>query len=97
MSALSNAELPAFTTLEQICAYCGLAASRVNPSLAHLESSDTSTQVAQAVIINDSEGLPRLIVRMSIPLSSDYATSSQDLWLDSEELSNTAVPAAFKV
>ena len=96
MSALANNEIPTITSLEQAAAWAALALSRVNPSLSVLETSDESTAVAQTAIIRSSTGAPRLVARISIELDAAYTTSGNDLWLDSLELSNTAIPADLK-
>lgn len=53
--------------------------------------------VAQTSIFQANDGSIRFFCRGSIPVDPNYANStSQKLWQNAQELSNTALPAAFK-
>lgn len=84
-------------TLEKLGAWVGLALARVNPTLKILESPDTEPQrVAEVVLIKADDGSTRLIVRLSIPVTEDYGSSTNKFWQNTTEISNTALPTAFK-
>lgn len=84
-------------TLEKLGAWVGLALARVNPTLKILESPDAEPQrVAEVVLIKADDGSTRLIVRLSIPVAEDYGSSTNKFWQNTTEISNTALPTAFK-
>ena len=84
-------------TLEKLAAWVGLALARCNPSLKILEGANDSPQrAAQAVLIKADDGSYRLVVRLSIQVADAYAESTQKFWFNAQELSGTALPAAFK-
>ncbi|MGL4640372.1 MAG: hypothetical protein ACRCVX_11690 [Shewanella sp.] len=99
MTALTiSTDIPTnINTLEKLAAWLGLALARVNPTLKILESPDAEPQrVGQCALIKADDGSTRLIVRLSIPISEDYATNTVKFWQTAAELSNTALPTAFK-
>lgn len=84
-------------TLEKLAAWVGLALARTNPSLKILESPDASPQrAAEAVLLKADDNSYRLIVRVSIPIADAYAENTTKFWTNATELSNTALPAAYK-
>lgn len=99
MTAISiSTDIPSnINTLEKLAAWVGLALSRCNPSLKILENPNSdSERAAQAVLIKADDGSFRLVLRLSIAVQDDYATSGNKFWINAQELSNTALPAAFK-
>lgn len=84
-------------TLEQLGAWVGLGLARCNPSLKILENPDAAPErAAQAVLIKADDGSYRLVIRLSLKVADNYAEATQKFWFNAEELSNTALPAAFK-
>lgn len=84
-------------TLERLATWAIMALRRTNPTQKVLEVADTSpVNVAQAALIQADDGSVRFFGRVSISVASDYAEDATvKLWMKSEELSNTALPAGF--
>lgn len=98
-SFTSGTDLPSnINTLERLAAWVGLALTRVNPTAQVLEVPFADPErVAQAFLIRADDNTARLIVRLSLPISDDYATNtSAKFWQNANEISNTALPTAFK-
>ena len=73
-----------------------LALARCNPDLDILEQDGSATRAVDLGIIIDSTGTPRLVGRISIALSADYAeNSATKLWAKALELSTVALPTGF--
>lgn len=85
-------------TLERLAAWSIMALRRVNPTQKVLEVADTTpVNAAQAALIQADDGSVRFFGRVSISVESDYAEDNVNkLWMKAEELSNTALPEAFK-
>lgn len=84
-------------TLEKLAAWVGLALARCNPSLKILENPNADPErAAQAVLIKADDGSYRLVIRLSLKIADNYAEATQKFWFNTEELSGTALPAAFK-
>jgi len=87
---------PQINTVERLAAYSALLLSRVNPTLSILEVlGEPEIRAAFAGVGTDSTGRQRLIMRISLELDANYASSTEALWLDVKELSNVQVPAQF--
>lgn len=100
MTALNIAtDIPTnINTVEKLAVWAGLALERCNPTLKILEAPETEPQrAAQAVLIRADDASHRTIIRISIPVSSDYASNSTvKFWQNATELSNVALPTAYK-
>lgn len=85
-------------TLEKLAAWVGLALERCNPTLKILESPDATPQrVAEAVLIKADDATHRMIIRLTIPIVSDYASNSTvKFWQQALPLSDVALPTAYK-
>lgn len=98
MTTITNASIPssASSSLERLGAWAILALARCNPDLDILEESGSQTRAVQVGIIIDDTGVPRLVGRVSIALSADYAeNATTKLWAKALELSTTALPTGF--
>lgn len=98
MSAINiGTQIPnSIVTLEQLAAWCLLTLSRINPTLAVLESDVRSELAVQTGIFTAADESQRLLLRASIKLDPDYTSDrSKKLWMFAEELSNVQVPASF--
>lgn len=94
-----TADIPSnINTLERLAVWAVVALRRVNPTLQVLElPGGQPERAAQAAIIQADDDTIRMFGRISIPLDSGYAeTNGVKLWMHAQELSNTALPAAFK-
>lgn len=84
-------------TLEKLAAWVGLALARCNPSQRILEIPNSDApRAAEATLIKADDGSHRLVVRLSIPIADNYSEVTQKFWFNATEVSNTALPAAFK-
>lgn len=84
-------------TLEQLHAWSGLTLTRLNPTLAVLESDNFAQYVIQSGIFSAADNTNRLLIRGSIALDPNYVSDrSKKLWMFASEFSNVAIPAAFK-
>jgi len=95
----ASTDLPTnINTLEKLAAWVGQALTRCNPSLKVLELANAQpSRAAEAVLIKADDNSFRLVVRMVLPISDDYAAQTRKFWENAQEFSNTALPAAFKV
>lgn len=100
MTALTiSTDIPSnINTVEKLAAWVGLALERCNPTLKILESPDATPQrVAEAVLIKADDGTHRMVIRLTIPISSDYASNSTvKFWQNAQVLSDVALPTAYK-
>ena len=97
MSALVNNQIPAVNTAEQLIAYAGLLMSRINPTIAFLETENTSIKACQVTIGRSADGTELLIIRTAIPLAVDWdSDKTKPLWQLVGVVSDTAVPPAYR-
>lgn len=99
MTAVSlTTDIPTnINTLEKLAAWVGLALARCNPSQRILEIPNSDApRAAEATLIKADDGSYRLVVRLSIPIFDNYSEQTQKFWFNADEISNTALPAAFK-
>jgi len=105
MSALDlSADSPAsIATAEQGLAWLGLLLFDLNKGKTYKEANGTSIDsglapLVDVSIVTTADGNQRMIMRVSLELDPAYATdTSSKLWQFAEPLSDTVVPAAFKV
>lgn len=85
-------------TLEKLAAWVGLALERCNPAGKILEAPNAEPQrVAEAVLIRADDSSHRLVIRISIPINSNYPeNSSVKFWQHALEIDSTALPTAYK-
>lgn len=97
MSSLTNPQVPAFNTVEQLTAYCGLLMARINPTVAFLETENTSIRACQVTIGRAADGTELLIVRTAIPLAANWESdNTKPLWQVVGVVSDTTVPPSYK-
>jgi len=76
----------------------GLALARCNPTARLLEDPNAAPQrICETVMIRADDNSLRLVVRLSIPIADGYAENTAKFWNNANEISNTALPAAYKV
>lgn len=98
MTTITAASIPssASASLEKLTAWALLAMGRCNPDIDVLEEDGVATRAVQVGIIIDSTGTPRLVGRISIALSADYAeNAATKLWVKALELGTVALPTGF--
>lgn len=92
-------DIPAsINTLERLAMWSLMALRRVNPTLSVTEvANQPAEKVAQTALIQADDNKIRFIGRVSIDIPNDYAEdNSVKLWMKANELSNTALPDAYK-
>lgn len=98
MTTITSTSIPssASASLEKLAVWVLTALARCNPDLDILEEDGAATRAVQVGIIVDSTGTPRLVSRVSIALSADYAeNSATKLWAKALDLSSVALPTGF--
>ena len=85
-------------TLERLTMWSIMALRRTNPTLSVLEiTNQPAEKAAQTALIQADDNTIRFIGRVSLEIPNDYADdSTTKLWTKVNELSNTALPAAYK-
>lgn len=99
MTAINIAtDIPsAINTLEKLHVWSGLALANINPSITAIEGVGYTERVSQAgVFYVAADNKYRALIRGSIQMSADYQSVGGKLWTHAQEISNTALPAAFK-
>lgn len=99
MSALSPTPVPASATatFEKLIGWAGLALHRANPRQAVIEvAGNYAERVCQAVILTDTNGIDRLIVRASLELDPSWQSdTTQKLWYWVKPVSETIIAPTF--
>ena len=85
-------------TLERLAMWTLMALRRVNPTLSVIEIANVpSERVAQTALVQADDNTIRFIGRVSLEIPNDYADdNTKKLWTKAKELSNTALPEAYK-
>ena len=75
-----------------------MALRRVNPTLSIIEIANQPAEKAiQTALVQADDNTIRFIGRVSLEIPGDYAEDNTvKLWIKSKELSNTALPEAYK-
>lgn len=85
-------------TLEKLAAWSGFALANLNPALVAIEGPAYTERVSQAgVFYVQADNKYRALVRHSIQMSPDYLAGGNKLWTYAMELSDTPLPAIFKL
>lgn len=98
MTTITSSNIPtsASSSLETLASWVLLALARCNPDLDVLEEEGATTRAIQVGLIIDDTGVPRLVGRISLPLSADYAeNSATKLWAKTQQISSVTLPTAF--
>lgn len=98
MTAINIAtQIPnSIVTIEQLAAWSLLTLSRINPSLAILETDARAELAIQNGIFTAADETTRLLLRASIELDPAYLSDrSKKLWMFAKEFSQTQIPASF--
>lgn len=93
---LTPSQIPAsIDTVEKLGAWVGLLLHRANGTLKVIESPGFSDYACQASVFQADDGTQRLVIRLDLQLSDDYAESGAKLWTQTVPFSNVAIPAAY--
>lgn len=100
MTVFSKTDLPDnVTTLEQLFVWTALALQSTAGSVTVQEIAGAAPELAIActpfrIVATEGDYHDRLVVRASVRLANDWFT--RRVWLASQELSTTALPAIFR-
>ena len=85
-------------TLERLTMWSCMALRRVNPTLSIIEIANQPAEKAvQTALVQADDNTIRFIGRVSLEIPNDYAEdNTKKLWTKAKELSNTALPEAYK-
>ncbi|MBD2775174.1 glucose-6-phosphate dehydrogenase [Iningainema tapete] len=99
MTAFSTSDIPSnIDTLEKLAAWVGLSLASINLTLTAIEAPNYSQRTCQAgTFFIDADNKHRLLIRVSLPMSSDHLSGTSNPWTYAEALSQTAIPNEFKV
>ena len=92
-------DIPAdINTLERLAMWACMALRRVNPTLSIIEIANQPAEKAvQTALVQADDNTIRFIGRVSLEIPQDYAEdNTKKLWIKPKELSNTALPEAYK-
>lgn len=98
MTALLLTEIPTnINTLERLMAWGAFGLQKCNPTKTIIEQANTDPMNVASVSIFRADDLSlRVLLRLNIPLNTNYADSVDPMWVAALELSNTDLPASFK-
>lgn len=99
MTALNiSTDIPTgINSLEKLTVWLGTLMAKLNPTKETREVPNADPErCSQSYLIKDDDGVTRVIVRLSIPINADFASSAAKFWTHALDLSNTEIPAAFK-
>jgi hypothetical protein len=98
MTALILSQIPTnINTVEKLHAWSGFVLQKVNPTKTIVEQSNTDPILVSSVTLFKADDLSqRALIRINLPLDSNYAESTAPMWEAALEISNTDIPAAFK-
>lgn len=83
-------------TVEKLVIWTGTLYSRLNPSLRVAEAENVNSNVASWTIFPGFDGNFYFQCRLTVKISSDYATNPAKFWQNAQELTETVIPLGFK-
>lgn len=96
MSAITNSELPVFTTVEQVAAWAMECLVFLNPTIEIV----TAENVSQPYITRNTgiakDGQTILYGTYIIPINADFNIDPKKIWGKTKEIKDVTVPASFK-
>lgn len=98
MTTLTKTVIPNnINTLEKLTLWAGFALQKVNPTKTIVEQANTDPiNVASVSIFRADDQSLRALIRIDLPIDSNYAESAYPMWVSALELSNTDLPASYK-
>jgi hypothetical protein len=96
---MPDALLASFTNFEQMTVWALLALSDLYRNLPARETvgSTADPPSVEVTTFTDRDYVDRMVIRISLPLRSDYKTFGGKLWMAVQSLGAGAIPAGFKV
>jgi hypothetical protein len=84
-------------TVEKLSAWCSQVLASLNPSATTIEGVGYTERIAQSgVFYVAADNKYRRLIRLSLEVSPDHESGGLRPWQYVQEISNTAIPAAFK-
>lgn len=98
MSQLTLTWIPTtINTVEKLALWVAFVLQKVNPTKAIVEQANTDPiNVCSVSIFRADDQSLRALLRLNIPIDSNYAESTLPMWLNALEISNTDIPADYK-
>ena len=97
MSSLLLNQIPTnINTLERLLLWAAFACQKVNPTKTIVEQSNTDPiNVATVSIFRADDQTLRALVRINLPIDTNYAESADPMWVSALEISNTDIPPSY--
>jgi len=97
MTPLAPSQIPPnCDTLEKLAVWAGLALQAINPSMVAIEGVGYSERVAQGnPFFVAADNRHRMVIRLSIPLDSNYLAGGLKTWTYAQILASTAIPTQY--
>jgi hypothetical protein len=96
MAAITNADLPVFTTIEEVAVWSMEALSYLNPTLQIKTGDNTSQPYFSRATGLTADGETIFYGSFVLPINSDYNIAVGKIWKKVKEVKAITVPAAFK-
>jgi hypothetical protein len=94
---LTNADLPAFSTAEEVGAWAVYTLQQHNKGLKIVETELGAEFFASTGIFTTPSGEDRLLLRATLPLKSNWVLSAESrIWKRVDSQSNVALQAGYK-
>jgi hypothetical protein len=99
MTAFLPSDIPSnVDTLEKLAVWAGLCLTALNPTQVAVEAPNYSARVAQSgVFYIEADNKYRHLIRLSIPVSTEHLSGSNNPWTYSQPLSENPIPDSFKI
>lgn len=96
MTAFTRTQIPlTINTVEKLHAWAATLLDVMNPTLRILEDENISEKATQLVTKPTPSSGTVFIARITLPVVTNYGSSTDPFWQNVNELSNTAIPAAW--
>lgn len=84
-------------TLERLALWAGFGLQKLNPTKTIVEQANTDPiNVASVSIFRADDQSLRALIRIDLPIDTNYAESEDPMWMSALELSNTDLPVSYQ-
>lgn len=83
-------------TVEKLIVWAGSLYGRLNPTLQITEAENVNAKIATWTIFPGFDGNYYFQCRLTVKISSDYASNPAKFWQNAQELTETVIPIGFK-
>lgn len=96
MTAFARTQFPTnINTVEKFLVHAATLLERLNPALTQTEDQNIVEKAVQIVTKMNPDGVPIMIIRVTLPLNDTFQSSTTAIWNDVKELSVGTVPASW--